>query len=125
MALLLDAGALIAIDKLDRQVQARLDVAQRKGLPVRTAATALAQVWRDGSRQANLARVLAGIDVLPLEAHDARQVGELLGVTGTKDVIDAHVAMLAEPGDRILTSDPKDLDRLLEASGVRARAVRV
>jgi hypothetical protein len=125
MTLLLDAGALIAIDKRDPRVRFTLRAAQEEGVPVRTAATAVAQVWRDGARQANLAGGLASIDVLPLRSDDARRIGELLGATGTTDVADAHVAMLAEPGDRILTSDPKDLDRLLEASGVRARAVRV
>ena len=125
MALLLDAGALIAIDKRDPRVRFALRAAQEEGIPVRSAATAVAQVWRDGAPQANLAGGLASIDVLPLSADDARQVGELLGATGTTDVVDAHVAVLAEPGDRILTSDPKDMDRLLEARGVRALTVRV
>jgi predicted nucleic acid-binding protein len=125
MALLLDAGALIAIDKHDPRMRFRLRAAQIERLPVRTAASALAQVWRNGSRQTNLARVLAGIDVLPLEAHDARQIGELLGATGTTDVVDAHLAVLAEPADQVLTSDPRDMNRLLEARGTRALAVRV
>ena len=63
--------------------------------------------------------------MLPLEPHDARRIGELLGATGTKDVVDAHVAVLAEPGDRVLTSDPEDMVRLLEERAIRARTVRV
>lgn len=125
MALILDAGALIAVDKRDRKVRARLSVAQEAALPVRTGSTVVAQVWRGGARQANLARVLAGIDVRPLDRHDARRVGELLGATGTADVVDAHVAVLTEPTDRILTSDPEDMNRLLEARGMGARAVGV
>jgi predicted nucleic acid-binding protein len=125
MALLLDAGALIAVDKRDRKMRARLSVALEEGLPVRTGATVVAQVWRDGARQANLARVLAGVDVLPLDAEDAHRVGELLGVTGTTDVVDAHTAVLAERADHILTSDPKDMERLLEARGMRALVVGV
>jgi hypothetical protein len=31
----------------------------------------------------------------------------------TTDVVDAHVAVLAQPADRVLTSDPEDLARLL------------
>lgn len=92
---------------------------------MRTGATVVAQVWRDGSRQTNLARVLAGVDVLPLGPDRARRVGELLGATGTTDVVDAHVAVLAEPTDRILTSDEGDLDWLLRARGVTAVAVGV
>jgi hypothetical protein len=125
MAFLLDAGALIAVDRRDRKVLARLEVAQREGVPVRTGATVVAQVWRDGSQQANLARLLAGVDVLPLTADHARSVGELRGATGTTDVVVAHVAVLAEPADRVLTSDEEDVKRLLQARGVTAVAVRV
>jgi len=125
MALLLDAGALIAIDKRDPRVRSRLRAALEERVPVRTGATALAQVWRDGSRQANLAAALDGIDVLPLRTDDGSRIGELLGATGTTDVVDAHIAVLAEPADQVLTSDPKDMRRLLEARGVRALAVRV
>lgn len=125
MALLLDAGALIAVEKRDRRVRARLSVAQQERRPLRTGATVLAQVWRGGSRQATLARVLAGIDVLPLDEAHARRAGELLGVTGTSDVVDAHVAVLAGRGDEVLTSDPEDMRRLLSARGIGARVVGV
>ena len=40
------------------------------------------------------------------------------------DAIDATVALLADPGDRILTSDPDDLRRLCEAAGNNAWVVR-
>ena len=45
---MLDAGALIAIDRGDRQVLAQVEDADRAGDPVRTNAMAVAQVWRDG-----------------------------------------------------------------------------
>jgi hypothetical protein len=125
MALVLDAGALIAVDEGDRQVVRRLEVAREKRLPVRTASTVVAQVWRDGARQANLARVLAGVEVLPLEEDVARRVGELLAATATTDVVDGHVANLVEHGDRILTSDPQHMGRLIVARGVAARIVGV
>ena len=51
---------------------------------------------------------------------DGRQAGVLLGMTGTSDPVDATVVLLANPGDRILTSDPGDLTRLAEAAGSRA-----
>jgi hypothetical protein len=38
-------------------------------------------------------------------------------------VIDAHVALGAEAGDRVLTSDPDDIRRLLQARGVDASVV--
>jgi predicted nucleic acid-binding protein len=125
MALVLDAGALIAVDKRDRRVGTRLAVAREEGLPIRTAATVLAQVWRNGARQANLARVLSGVEVLPLDDDDARRAGELLAATGTTDVVDAHVATLVEPGDDVLTADPQDISRLIVARGVKARLIGV
>ncbi len=45
-----------AIDRRDRAVAAMLRVAQLARLPVRTSAAVVGQVWRDGARQANLAR---------------------------------------------------------------------
>jgi hypothetical protein len=38
-------------------------------------------------------------------------------------VVGATVALLARPGDRILTSDPKDITRLDQAGGVAAVVV--
>ena len=35
----------------------------------------------------------------------------------------ATVALLARPGDRILTSDPKDITRLVQAGGIPALVV--
>jgi hypothetical protein len=125
LALLLDAGAFIAIDKRDPKVGAALRVAQQERVPLRTGAPVVAQVWREGAQQANLARVLAGVDVRPLDRGGARRAGELLAATATTDVADAHVALLAEPDDEVLTTDPEDIDRLLAARGVEARVIRV
>jgi DNA-binding transcriptional MocR family regulator len=41
-------------------------------------------------------------------------------VTGTADPVDATVVLLADPGDRILTSDPADLTVLALAAAYRA-----
>jgi hypothetical protein len=71
----------------------------------------------------NFARVLAGVEVLPLD--DGRSVGQLLAASGTADVVDAHVALVAHSGDRMLTSDPHDLARLVEARGVRVEVISV
>jgi predicted nucleic acid-binding protein len=125
MALVLDAGAFIAVEKGDRRVRARLSAASEERLLVRTTATVVAQVWRNGARQSNLARVLAGIEILPLDNDDARQVGELMAATATTDVVDAHVASLVQVGDQVLTADPQDIGRLVAARGVPARMVGV
>jgi hypothetical protein len=73
----LDAGALVAIDRRDRVVGAQLRVLQRRGTPVRASATVVGQVWRDGRKQANLARVLAGVGTEALGRDDGKRIGEL------------------------------------------------
>lgn len=125
MSAVLDAGALVAVDKRDRRVGALLRVLQRDGVPVRTSAGALAQVWRDGARQANLARLLPGVRVVALDDTAAKKVGELLRKSRTNDVVDGHVALLAEPGGQLLTSDDKDLSALLRTRRVRATVLRL
>lgn len=61
MKAVLDAGALVAVDKRDRYVGAMLQLLQVQGVPLHTSVVAVAQVWRDGRNQALLARVLAGV----------------------------------------------------------------
>lgn len=119
-ALLLDSGALIAAEKRDRGVTRRLAVAAGAGMPVRTSAAVTAQVWRGEARQAVLAALLRGAEVLALDESAARDVGMLLKRSGTKDVVDAALVALARTGDVLLTSDPADLERLCDAAGVRA-----
>lgn len=116
-ALILDAGALVAVDRDDRAMMARLRASQRHGLELRTNAMVIAQVWRDRhGRQASLARLLQAVDVRAVAPSDGRQAGVLQAAAGTADPIDATVVLLAAPGDRILTSDPKDLARLAQAA---------
>lgn len=117
MTLVLDAGALIALDCNDRAMWARVKAAQRTGQVPITHAGVVGQVWRGGSRQARLAQALAGVDVRPLDERLAKFCGELLAVVGGSDVIDAAVALLAEDGDDIVTSDPADLTALVAATG--------
>jgi hypothetical protein len=123
-ALVLDAGALVAIDRDDREVHKAVRDAHRMGVPVRTNSMTVAQVWRDSrGRQAELARVLRGITVQSVTPADGRKAGELLAAAAMSDAIDATVALLAQPGDRILTSDPNDLRALCEAAGNKALVV--
>jgi len=121
----LDAGALVAIDKGDRAVAAMLRILQRDSVPVRTSAGVVAQVWRDGRRQSNLARVLPGVDVAALDEGAAKNIGELLKISRTSDVVDAHVAYLAQPDGTVLTSDEAEIRSLLRTRKVNAVIVRV
>lgn len=125
MKAVLDAGALIAIDRRDRLIGAQLRVLQQRGTPLRASAAVVGQVWRDGSKQANLARVLAGVGIEALGKDDGMRIGELLGQARSADVVDAHVALLVAPADVVLTSDPGDIRVLLRARGVPARVLPV
>lgn len=117
-SLILDAGALLAVDRDDRAMIARLQVAAHAGLELRSNAMVVAQVWRDRrGRPVSLARLLRAVDVRAINPSDGRDAGSLLGDVGTADAIDATVVLLGAPGDRILTSDPRDLARLAEAAG--------
>ena len=78
MTMVLDAAALIALDRNDRSMWVRLKTLHGKGeLPV-THGGIVGQVWRGGHRQARLATALAGMDVRPLDEHLGRAAGKLL-----------------------------------------------
>lgn len=117
MTLVLDAGALLGYDRGDRVVQAFLERAARSGTEVLTTAGAVAQVWRDGARQARLALLLPGVVEVGLGGPGARRVGTLLGAAQCSDVVDATVVDAATDGDEILTSNPDDIAALVAASG--------
>jgi predicted nucleic acid-binding protein len=111
----LDAGALIAHERRDPKVAALLQVAAEHRIEMILPSAVLAQVWRDGTRQAILSRMLRnpGLVEAPLHHADAERVGELLRDSGTSDVVDAHVAVLAEHLQvPVITSDPDDISRL-------------
>lgn len=111
----LDAGALIALACGDRRMIALLRQALFEGRRFHVPAGVVGQAWRDGRRQVVLSRFLRGteVNVIPLDEVLSRAAGELCGVTGTADVIDASVVLVArEHRDIIVTSDPSDLRRL-------------
>ena len=125
MKAILDAGAFAAIERRDRRIEAMLRVLHEQRVPLWTSTGVVAQVWRNGRKQALLARILSGVGVRAIAPGDDTRIGELLEVTRTNDVIDGHVALLADHSDRIVTSDPHDLARLIEARGVDAEVVTV
>jgi predicted nucleic acid-binding protein len=122
--LVLDAGALIAIERGDRDVIGRLGAALAQDIDVVTHGGVVGQVWRGGPRQARLARALRGVEVAGLDESLGRRAGVLLASTGGRDVVDAAVAALADDGDVIVTSDPDDLLPLVVASGAHAELHR-
>jgi predicted nucleic acid-binding protein len=113
--IVLDTGALIALERNDRVMWAVLKVAALKGQDVIVPSTALAQVWRGTRTQAQLSRALLHSLIASFDAV-ARQVGELCGKTNTRDICDAQVAIIAaRMGEVLYTSDPADMRRLTAA----------
>jgi hypothetical protein len=104
----LDAGALIAIDRADRRIIRLLEMAEEVHVP----AGALAQAWRNPARQVRLVRVMRsdGVQIHPLDAEAARAAGQLCAASGTRDVVDASVVIVTRAVAGIaVTTDSDDL----------------
>jgi hypothetical protein len=115
--IVLDTGGLIALERNERGIWAALKLAASADSDVVVPSTALAQAWRARPSQALLSSALGHCVIASFDAM-ARQVGELCGRTRTRDICDAHVALVAAArGDVLYTSDPGDLRRLLVACG--------
>jgi predicted nucleic acid-binding protein len=114
-SLVLDAGALIAIEKGDRKVLALCKIASDAGSSVVVPAGVVGQVWRDGARQVPIARIVgaSGTVIEPLDLDVAKLVGSYCGRAATSDVIDATVVIAARHHQaKIISSDESDLKRL-------------
>lgn len=117
MRLILDTGALIALERNDRAMWQRLKLALQAGEAPVSHGGIVGQAWRGrGARQALLARALDVVDIRRLDAALGRAAGELLGRAKQDDVIDAALVLLANDGDRVITSDPDDLAPLARAA---------
>lgn len=125
MRLILDSGALVALERNDRAMWRRFKAALFAGEMPFTHGGVVGQVWRAGGpRQALLASALAGVEVRALDDQLGRAAGALLSRARKNDVIDAAVVLLAEDDDHIVTSDLDDLEVLAAASGRHVELVR-
>jgi hypothetical protein len=126
MSLVLDAGALVAVERGDRGTIALIKGELLAGRVPITHGGVIGQVWRGGrDRQAPLARLLPALDVAPIDAALGRRAGILLGRARATDVVDAALVLLAAEGDTVLTSDPVDLARLASAAHLEIDIVPV
>lgn len=114
-AVVLDASALVAFERNDRRVRRLVELAADHGRRLHVPAGVIGQAWRDGVRQARLARLIKSgvLDIRALDLDEARAAGVACGLSGTADVIDASVTILARRHAAVVvTSDPADLHRL-------------
>ena len=123
MTWVLDAGALLALERGDRVLHAALDAERRAGRMPRTHGGIVGQVWRGGAGR--LARAMASVEVMPLDEELGRRAGVLLGRAGSRDVVDAALVLLASDGDVVLTSDPVDVAELAQVAELDVEIVPV
>jgi|SRR5665213_544267 len=117
-ALILDAGAFIAIERNDRSTVALLKAAQKNSLSLRSNGGVVAEVWRGGSgNQVPVSRLLAAVELLAVDGELGRSAGVLIRDAGGGSAIDATVVTIAREGDQIVTSDQSDIQALVNSSG--------
>lgn len=114
--LVLDAGALIGVERRSARVQELLKRARTRDVSVVIPTAVVAQVVRASGRQANLRRFLSDslLRFASLDYPAALDIGTLLGQSGTADVVDACVVVCARRLGRcpVITTDPDDLRKL-------------
>lgn len=114
-SIVLDSGALIALERADERMRALLREALKQNVRLVVPAGVLAQVWRGSARQAPIRALLkAALTVIPaLDEVLAEAAGVLCGRAGTSDVVDASVVLVARRERAVVvTSDVDDLARL-------------
>ena len=118
-----DSGALIAAERGERRMWARhRALLIRRVVPV-VPAPVVAQCWRGTPRRAQLARLLAGCQIEPLDDPRARAAGTLAGRAAITDIVDACVVEGAlRRGDFVITSDKGDLGAIAAAVSRRLDA---
>ncbi|HEU4727860.1 MAG TPA: hypothetical protein VFT22_08235 [Kofleriaceae bacterium] len=117
---------MVALERNDQAMWRRLKRALVAGQVPLTHGGIVGQAWRGrGPRQALLAKVLEGIEVRPLDRALGRTAGELLALTGQRDVIDAALVVLTQDGDQVVTSDPDDIEPLAQAARRHVELIRV
>jgi hypothetical protein len=112
MSAVYDAGLLVAAERNDREVWADHRARLELGVVPCTTAPVVAQVSRS-PRQVQLRRLLRGCAIVGFAPEQAHDVGALVGRSGTSDVVDAHVVLIASKiGATMYTSDVEDLEQL-------------
>lgn len=116
-----DSGALIAIsDRRNWPALKRHSDRIADGVKILVPAVVAAQVVRNPSTQARLMRALRGCDIISFTAEHHVPIGQLLASSGTTDVVDAFVALVAATATAgIVSGDTRDLGRLLSCLGVK------
>jgi hypothetical protein len=115
-----DAGVLIAADRGDRRVWAEHKVRLKAGLVPLVPAPVVAQASRS-PKQVQMRRFLRGCEIAAFDEAEAHRAGALLGKSGSRDVIDASVVILAiRRRADIASDDCDDIRHLLSAARTKS-----
>ena len=110
-----DTGMLLALDRNEREAWVALRRLVNRGEVPTVPTVVTAQAWRDGRRQAQLARALGDCRPEILSDELARRAGELCRRSRTADIVNAAVIESAgSRNDDVYTSDVGDLQHLAE-----------
>ncbi|MHB1554135.1 MAG: PIN domain-containing protein [Acidimicrobiales bacterium] len=110
-----DTGMLLALDRNEREAWVALRRLVNRGEVPTVPTVVTAQAWRDGRRQAQLARALSDCRPEILSDELARMAGELCRRSQTADIVDAVVIESAgRRNDDVYTGDTVDLEHLAE-----------
>lgn len=112
--LILDSGAVIAVQRGNRLVDAHIATAAARGEDVVVPAVVVAECIRGGTADAPIHRLLHASHVPFLGGRLAQAAGRLLAAAGMTAAVDALVVAEAIRGGPcvLLTTDPDDLGRL-------------
>ncbi|TMQ07666.1 MAG: type II toxin-antitoxin system VapC family toxin [Deltaproteobacteria bacterium] len=111
---MLDTGALIALERGDQQLRKVHRLATDHGYQIVGITPVIAEWWRRGKREKQRIQILRTLVIEPPDLHVARIAGEAIGLVQAT-VVDALVMAAASlRGDTVYTSDLGDLERLLE-----------
>jgi hypothetical protein len=115
-----DSGALIAAEHSERRMWARHRALLLRRVVPTVPAPVIAQCWRGTSRQALLARLLAGCETETLDDTRARAAGTLAGRASVANIADTSVVEGAlRRDDLIISSNEGHLTTIAAAVGRR------
>jgi hypothetical protein len=113
-----DTGALLAAERNDRKMWAlHAGAIARQQVPT-VPAVVIAEGWRGGGRQVNLARLLRLCRIESMDDERARAVGSLAAKAHHSDIVDVAVVEGAiRRVDAVVTSNPTHIKAIANAVG--------
>jgi hypothetical protein len=117
-----DTGGLIAAERSDRRMWALHAGFLAEEISPTVPAPVLAEGWRGGSRQANMARLLVMCEVEHMTEDQAKAVGVLAARADHDDVVDVTVVEGAvRRGDGVVTSNKAHIEKVVHAARAKLR----